>query len=849
MFTLILFYLLLNTPLLEMSFIPSRCFWRMKKEEKDGELIEACFFSLRAVQWSVEKDYFSNLLDTLFHTDSHQFSLVLAFSVDEINQNPDLLPNISLVFEVPYFLSVSELKHLIHASGLHHLFPPNYDCIHALNCTVFLTGPNWEASVLFDTFMSSHESQQALQLTYGPFHPILNDYEQFPCIHQMAHEDTSLAMAMISFLLYFNWKWVGLAVSDNEQGTQFLSHLKREMEKDTICFAFVNMIPVNMVVYMSRAEVYYNQIMTSSTNVVILYGDTDSTLAVGFRMWESLGIQKTWVTTSQWDVPTSKRDFTLDSFHGTSAFAHHHGKISGFKNFVQTLNPLKYSDKYLARLKWMNFNCEASASNCKTMKNCSTNSSLEWLVAQTFDMAFSESCYDIYNAAHVVAHVIHKMILQHLENQLIENGKEYDYSCSKMHSLMRKTNFTSPNGDKVNMNQKEKFQKEYDIFYIWNLPQDFELKVKIGKFSPHFTPGQQFHLSEDMFEWATGSRQMLPSVCSADCHPGFRKFRQEGMPVCCFICIHCPENEISNGTNMDLCVKCPEDQYANTEQNHCIHKAVIFLGFEDPLGMALAILALCFSAFTALILGIFLKHNDTAIVKANNRSLSYILLMSLMFCFLCSLLFIGHPNSISCILQQITFGIVFTVAISTVLAKTITVVLAFKITTPARRMRYILVSGTLNYIILLCTLIQIILCSIWLGASPPTVDIDADSDHGHTIIVCHKGSVIAFYCVRGYLGCLALGSFTVAFLARNLADTFKEAKFLTFSMPVLCTVWITFLPVYHSTKGKFMVALEIFCISSSSAGMLGCIFVPKFYIILLRPDKNCLQKIREKSYS
>ncbi|XP_050998723.1 vomeronasal type-2 receptor 116-like [Acomys russatus] len=359
------------------------------------------------------------------------------------------------------------------------------------------------------------------------------------------------------------------------------------------------------------------------------------------------------------------------------------------------------------------------------------------------------------------------------------------------------------------------------------------------------TPSTSCELNQCIHELTAA---MVPSVCSADCGPGFRKFRQEGMSVCCFICIPCPENEISNDTNMEQCVKCPEDQYANTEQNHCIHKAVVFLSYEDPLGMALALMALCFSAFTALVLGVFLKHNDTAIVKANNRALSYILLMSLMCCFLCSLLFIGHPNSATCILQQITFGIVFTVAISTVLAKTITVVLAFKVTACGRRMRYILVSGTLNYIIPLCTLIQIVLCSIWLAASPPAIDTDGESEHGHIIIVCNKGSVIAFYCVIGYLACLTLGSFTVAFLARNLPDTFNEAKFLTFSMLMFCTVWITLLPVYHSTKGKVRVALEIFSILASSVGMLGCIFVPKCYIILLRPDKNSLQKIREKSY-
>ncbi|KAL1763712.1 vomeronasal type-2 receptor 116-like, partial [Sigmodon hispidus] len=204
------------------------------------------------------------------------------------------------------------------------------------------------------------------------------------------------------------------------------------------------------------------------------------------------------------------------------------------------------------------------------------------------------------------------------------------------------------------------------------------------------------------------------------------------------------------------------------------------------------------------------------------------------------------PETATCILQQITFGVVFTVSVSTVLAKTITVVLAFKITTPGRKMRRLLKSGAPKFIIPTCTIIQIILCGIWLGTSPPFVDTDAHSEHGEIIIVCNKGSVTAFYCIMGYLGALSIGSFTVAFLARNLPDTFNEAKYLTFSMLVFCSVWITFLPVYHSTKGEVMVAVEVFSILASSTGLLGCIFIPKCYIILMRPDKNSLETIRDR---
>ncbi|XP_008825989.1 vomeronasal type-2 receptor 116-like [Nannospalax galili] len=294
------------------------------------------------------------------------------------------------------------------------------------------------------------------------------------------------------------------------------------------------------------------------------------------------------------------------------------------------------------------------------------------------------------------------------------------------------------------------------------------------------------------------------------------------------------------------CLNCPDDKYT-AERDHCFQRAVTYLAYEDPLGMALACTALFLTALTVVILGVFVKHLDTTIVKANNQTPSYILLLSLTFCFLCSLLFIGHSNTVTCILQQTTFGLAFTVAVSTVLAKTITVVLAFKFTAPGRRLRGLLVSGTPSYIIPICTLIQLILCGAWMGTSPPFIVIDPQSEREHITIVCNKGSVTVFYCVLGYLGSLALGTFSVAFMARNLPDTFSEAEFLTFSMLVFCSVWVTFLPVYHSTKGKVMVAVEVFSILASS--LLICIFAPKCFIILLRSERNSLQKFREKSSS
>ncbi|XP_064419103.1 vomeronasal type-2 receptor 26-like [Latimeria chalumnae] len=298
--------------------------------------------------------------------------------------------------------------------------------------------------------------------------------------------------------------------------------------------------------------------------------------------------------------------------------------------------------------------------------------------------------------------------------------------------------------------------------------------------------------------------------------------------------------------NSSDCLECPDDHWSNDRRDKCIPKSIEFLSYRDILGATLASISIFCSLIPCTLLSIFIWYHDTPIVKANNRELSYLLLIALMLCCLTSLIFIGQPLMVTCLLRQAAFGIIFALCVSCVLAKTIMVVIAFNATKPSTNLKKWVGHKLPNTIVFFCTLFQVILCIAWLTASPPFPEESMKSEPGKIIIECNEGSAVAFWCMLGYMGLLAVTSFIVAFLARNLPDTFNEAKFITFSMLVFVTVWLAFIPAYLSTKGKYMVAVEIFAILASSVGLLACIFFPKCYIILLRPDVNTKQYLLGK---
>ncbi|XP_077137198.1 vomeronasal type-2 receptor 26-like [Ranitomeya variabilis] len=397
--------------------------------------------------------------------------------------------------------------------------------------------------------------------------------------------------------------------------------------------------------------------------------------------------------------------------------------------------------------------------------------------------------------------------------------------------------FFTPQGDVVN---------SFGILNWVLYPNGTEVKRHVGT----FLPLQQFAINKTAIMWNPNFTEIPQSMCSEICTHGKRKSLQMGMMPCCFDCVPCSDGEIANVSGMENCIKCPETFWSNTNKTICIVKTIEYLSYDDNLGLALAAIAIIFAVASTLVMIIYAKHRNTAIVRANNQHLSYVLLIALTLSFVCSLLFIGHPTDITCLLRHSLFLFVFSVAISSVLGKTITVIFAFNAAKPGHM--FIKWKGSRVSIGLttVCCLVEFLICVTWTICAPPIVEFDSKTSHDKLILQCLDVSMFYFSLAISYVGFLALLSFFVAYSARKLPDNFNEAQHITFSMVIFCSVWLSFIPTYLSTKGKYTVAVEVFAILISTAGLLVCIFTPKCYVILLKPELNDKKhiKITKKNY-
>ncbi|XP_018428378.1 PREDICTED: extracellular calcium-sensing receptor-like [Nanorana parkeri] len=687
-----------------------------------------------------------------------------------------------------------------------------------------------------------------VKISHGATLSALSNKRSFPSFLRTVPSNIFQNVALSQLIGQFGWTWVGMLVVDNDVGQQGAQVIRAGIEINGGCIAFQEKIHLSYSARQIKRVV--DAIKRSSINVIILHSPEVHMKALLDAMFDEGVTGINFISSASFGLTPglfSKKAWKV--LNGTVGLIPRTGTMPGFEEFILNLQPTGNSTYPFIRPFWEKaFSChlpdgdtEKSNSVMKEDMLCTGKEEFGSRFAQLFETNDLSYTYHAYLAVYAYVHALHSLLGCHAEsNGYSDNGlcaNIKDAQPWKVLSYLKKTNFNTKSGEVMKFNSQGDLPASYDIMNVQILNDSFNL-VKVGRFDPEAKLGEKISLNISAILWNDPLLQVPIAVCSNSCRPGYRKANLQGRPICCYNCLPCSMGEMTNYTDADECTRCPSDQWSNGERDSCVPKVLEFLSYDEPLGIILVITVIMLSILTLCILIIFFKYQDTPIIKATNRELSYILLVSLVLCFLCCLVFIGQPTTFRCVLRQTFFIVAFSISISSVLAKTIMVILAFKATRLNSPLRKWMGPTIPRNVVGLCSVLQIGICSFWLHSSPPFPMLNTEIESHKIIYECNEGQRIFFYMTLGFMGFLAMVSLLVAFLARNLPGSFNEAKLITFSMLVFCCVWISFIPAYLSTNGKYTVAVQIFAILASSAGLLSCIFLPKCYIILLRPERN-----------
>ncbi|KAL4594083.1 hypothetical protein GN956_G26216, partial [Arapaima gigas] len=765
---------------------------------------------------------------------------VMAFAIEEINRDPSLLPNITLgyhFYDNCMQLAVAFRAAMALISGTGSTFS-DLGCTGQPPVLGIVGDPGSTHSIAISRVLGLF---RVPLVSYYATCSCLSNKREYPSFFRTIPSDVFQVKAMIQILQRHHWTWVGLVVSDDEYGLYGSRAFHEEMSHFG-CIAFHEILPRDN----SRVEVHriVTTILSSTAQVIVVFSSTPYVLPFVDELMVQQVTERQWIASEAWSTTSDfQTRHLLSILGGTLGIAVRQGEIPGLHEFLLRLRPDLRPENNMVSVFWEEtFGCRFQHKGAgNDSQTCTGQEDLAIGNSRYNDVSYLRGAYNVYKAVYALAHALHNLLSCEQEK-----GPFVENTCAELHTLqpwqllyyLERVNFTTHYGDRVSFDENGDALAIYDVLNWQAAPDGTIQAVTVGTYDGAIPGTDKLTLDSNRIIWNFASNTPPRSVCSEPCPPGTRRTTRKGEPVCCFDCLPCADGEISNTTDSSECYRCPPDFWSNEAQDSCEPKPVEFLSFEEPLGVCLTLTSLLGVCVCLAVLSVFARHRSTPVVRANNSELSFLLLLALALCFLCAVLFIGQPQQWTCQLRHVVFGLAFALCISCILVKTIVVVMAFRATLPDNNVMKWFGAAQQRSTVVVFTAVQASICVVWLTTAPPKPYKNTHYQNSRIIWECTMGSVVGFGCVLGYIGLLAAVCFLLAFLARKLPDNFNEAKFITFSMLIFCAVWITFVPAYVSSPGKYTVAVEIFAILASSFGLLVAIFVPKCYIILLHPEKN-----------
>nr|UTS87238.1 taste receptor type 1 member 1 [Malurus melanocephalus] len=759
----------------------------------------------------------------VFKSHGYCLSQALRFAVEEINNSSTLLPNVTLGYEIYDTCSEPANFHATLCALAHkgkqdvHVLPSFQ---HYEPQAVAVIGP--DSTRLALTTAAVLSLFLVPEISYEASTETLSMKRLYPSFLRTIPSDREQVKAIFLLLQHFGWTWVVLLGSDNTYGRAGLDALHELLTASNICVAYKGTIPANSDA--SNPELYnlVRILRDVKVNVTVVFSNRESAIPF-FKVVVQRNITgMVWVASEDWllaqtvwAVPGIQTigwviGMALEQPESTMLERFEAWKVSEEGAVAECASSAEAGGESTGSA-WLD--CTQCCSSCRELAG----------IPDTYD---AQGSFNVYSAVYAVAHGLHDLL--GCASGVCSKGTVYPWQLLQK---IRRVNFTLYKS-RISFDDNGDIRKGYDIvMWKWKGPNWASDVIGTFRVNP-----DRLRIDPGKILWHTKDGQAPNSVCSEACQPGESRL-QHSRHRCCFSCVACPAGTFLNTSDPFDCQACGLDEWAPEGSEVCFNRTVEFLSWTEPLSWVLLALAVLLMLLIAALAVLFTLNASTPVVKSAGGKTCYLMLGSLACT--CSSLFcyFGEPSRVACLLRLPLFAISFTIFLSCVATRSFQILCIFKLNAryPALYEAWLRRRGPALFMAA-STAAQVALCVVAEATSPSVPRRDYSVRAEWVVLGCAPSA--AADAATAYTVLLSAGCFALSYAGTDLPAAYNEAKSLTVSLLLHLSCSVAVLCSQGALRGRAEPAVRVLGTLGTLAALLGGYFVPRAFVILLRPHQN-----------
>ncbi|KAK6303874.1 hypothetical protein J4Q44_G00263280 [Coregonus suidteri] len=783
----------------------------------------------------------------------HRMEAML-YALDQINSDPELLPNITLGARIldtcsrdTYALEQS----LTFVQALIQKDTSDIRCsngeppiIRKPERVIGVIGASASSvSIMVANVLRLFEIPQ---ISYASTAPELSDNNRYDFFSRVVPPDSYQAQAMVDIVKAMGWNYVSTLASEGSYGESGVDSFQQiSREAGGLCIAQSLKIPREPKP--GEFDKIIKRLMETSNarGVIIFANEDDIKRVLEAAKRANLTGHFLFVGSDSWGAKSSPILDQEDVAEGAVTILPKRASIEGFDQYF-TSRSLENNRRniWFAEFWEDDFRCKLTRPGIKIdseKKKCTG----EERISRDTPYEQEGKVQFVIDAVYAMAHALHSMHLDLCPGAMGVCDKMDPVEGRMLLNYIRSVNFNGSAGTGVLFNENGDAPGRYDIFQYQMSNTTIPGYRVIGQWT------NNLRLNVEEMQWSGGDREIPDSVCSFPCNPGERKKMVKGVP-CCW---HC---ELCDGYQYQLdeinCETCPFDMRPTPNRTSCWSTPIIKLEWHSPWAIIPVFLAILGILATSFVVITFIRFNDTPIVRASGRELSYVLLTGIFLIYLITFLMIAEPGAVVCAFRRLLLGLGMAITYSAMLTKTNRIYRIFeqgkKSVSPPK---FISPTSQLAITFILMS-VQLLGVFVWFAVVPPHTIIDYEEQRppnpemARGVLKCDM-SDLSLICCLSYSIVLMVTCTVYAVKSRGVPETFNEAKPIGFTMYTTCIVWLAFVPIFfgtaQSTEKMFIQTTTLTVSMSLSASVsLGMLYIPKVYVIIFHPEQNVQKRKR-----